>query len=108
MKIARGGRADFLHILFAQRPKNFVQDSQCLLPRLPFRLGPEQIFLCHHFQNWAHVLGHAAVNQNQALLQFPAHLCRRFAFIEDMMNRHQSPAAQPKLRIAFAGRGALD
>ena len=46
-----------------------LEDPQRLAPALPLGLAPEQVFLGHHVQDRPDVLGHPAVDQDQALGQ---------------------------------------
>ena len=53
-------------------PASSSKMPQCLPARCPFRLGAEQILLRDHVQDRADVLRHAAVDEDEALLQAAA------------------------------------
>ncbi len=59
-----------------RRPSGERRGSRRRMPphaaaRRPLRLAAQQVFLGHHLQDRADVLGHAAVDEDQALLQQP-------------------------------------
>ena len=68
-EVARGGLADALDIAGAQRRHHLVQHGAGLLPAIPFGFGAQQILFGDHLQDGADVLRHAAVDQDQAVLQ---------------------------------------
>ena len=59
-----------------KRVENAVEHAVGLLPGGPFRLAAQQVFLGDHFQDGPDVLGHAAVDEHERVLQFAARLRR--------------------------------
>ena len=79
--------------------------------RRPFHSvsGAQQIFLGDHLEDGADVLRHAAVDEHEALLQAARASSRETSSaVEDAVARQQAAAADAELRIAFAGRHAVD
>src|SRR5215471_2578696 len=62
-------RTDPSHVALPQISKNILENSQHGLPRSPFFRRTQQVFFCYHFEDGPNVLRHAAVNQNEALLE---------------------------------------
>ncbi len=62
----------------AQRVEDFIEDAERFLPALPFGGGAEQIFLRHHLEDRPDVLRHAAVDEDERILQALAGFLRRF------------------------------
>src|SRR5207248_791602 len=84
------------------------QNLQGCLAAFPFGLGTKQVFLGHHFENGADVLGHAAVNEHEALLQFMANLVGSFFARENVMLRQETPATDAEFEIAWFGANDSD
>ena len=74
----------------------------------PLDLGAQQVLLRHHLQDGTDVLGQAAMDEDQALLQQPPGLGRCVLRTEDAVGRHEPAAADAELRIALAGQDAGD
>ena len=64
-KIARGGLADGVDVSASERIDNFVEHPKRLLASRPFGGGAQEVFFGHHFENGAHVLGHASMDYYQ-------------------------------------------
>ena len=87
-----------------QRRDDAVEDLQRLLPGLPLGGVAQQVLFGHHLQHRADVLGHAAVHEDQAVLQLlPGGPGDRF-FTKDGVARQQTSPADAPLRVAL-GRG---
>ena len=78
------------------------------LASAPLALRPHQIFLRDHFQNGADVLGHAAVDEHQALLKLLARFRPHLLGAENLMIRQQASAADAEFRIALLGRNPVN
>ncbi len=91
-----------------KRGEDLVEYAQHALARLPFRVAAQQVFLGDHLQNGADILRHAAVDEDEAVLQLAARLGRGIALVEDAVLRHEPAAADAALRVAFAGEHAFD
>ena len=59
----------WLSFLAAKGGENVVENAERFLAAFPFGFGTEEIFFGDHFENGTDVLGHAAVNENEAVLQ---------------------------------------
>ena len=76
---------------------DLVEDPQGLAPPLPLGLAPEQVLLRHHVQDRPHVLGHPAVDEDQALgqgLMEPGG-----AAFEDLVAGQEPTSADPGLGV---------
>ena len=69
VEVALGARADGADVAAFEVAEHFVEDADGLLAALPFGFRAEQVLLGDHLQDGADVLGHAAVDQHEALLQ---------------------------------------
>ena len=79
-----------------------------LQPRRPLGLRAEQVFLGDHFEDGAHVLGHAAVNEDERVLQGAARILGDLVAVEHLVGGHEAAAADGLFRIALAGERAAD
>ncbi len=77
-------------------------------PGPPLGLGAQQVLLGDHLEDGADVLGHAAVDEDQALLELPSRLGRCVLRAQDAMRRQEPAAADAEFRIALAGQDAGD
>ena len=66
--------------------------ARVFLAGFPFGGATQQVFLGHHFQNGANVLGHAAVNEDKAFGEFLAGFGRGLAQVKYMMRGHEAAA----------------
>ena len=107
-EIARGGGADGLHVPLAQGGEDLVQNSEHALAGLPLRARAQQVFFRHHFEDGTDILGHAAVDENEAFLKLAAGFRRGVVGIEDAVLRHEPSAADAVFRVAFGGEHAFD
>ena len=64
-KIARSGLANGVDVSASESINNFVEHPKRLLASRPFGGGAQEVFFGHHFENGAHVLGHASVDHYQ-------------------------------------------
>jgi hypothetical protein len=55
-----------------KRGEDFIEDAERLPARRSIRGGAQQIFLGHHFQDGADVLRHAAMDEDEAVLEMLA------------------------------------
>ena len=69
LEVPRGGRSDSLDVALLEAAGDFVQQAEGVLTCLPFRGGAQQVFLCHHFENRPDVLGHASMDEHEAVLE---------------------------------------
>ncbi len=83
--------------------KNALEDAMGLLAGAPFRFAAQQVFFGHHFQDRADVLGHAAVDEHQRVLELLAGGGGHLGVIQNSVGGHQPSAADAKLGIAFRG-----
>src|SRR5205823_11924135 len=83
-------------------------DNYRLAARRPLGFGAEQVLLRNHLQDRPDVLRHAAVDEDEAVLQIAANLRRGVVGAEDLVRRQQPAAADSVFRIALGGGRALD
>jgi len=106
--VARGASAQGFDIARLQRVEDAVENTAHAPARVPFGLGPEQVFLRDHFQDGPDVLRHAAVNQHEGGGQALRNLGMQVAVAEDAVPRQEPPLADAGLGITVARRGALN
>ena len=82
-EIAVGGGADAADVAASQAARISSRMRSCLLAALPLGVGPQQVLLGHHLEDGPDVLRHAAVDEDEALLQLLARLRRCVLAIED-------------------------
>ena len=68
----------------------------------------EQVFLGDHFQNRPHILRHAAMDENETVLQLLTSLLCDFFGREDVMLRHQTTTTNSELRIISTSHTTLN
>ena len=100
-KVPRGGCSDPIHVARLDGGNDLVEHLASFAAGLPFRFTTKQVFLGHHFQDWAHVLGHAAVHEHERFLEIAAER-------HGLVAGKQSAAARAVLGIALGGRYAAD
>ena len=76
VEVALRARADRADVAALQVAEHFVEDAERLLPAVPLGFGAQQVFLGDHLEDRPDVLRHAAVDEDQAVLQL---LARRSA-----------------------------
>src|SRR5437660_7417993 len=74
----------------------------------PFLLASEEILFGHHFEDGADVLGHAAVDEDERVLQFLASGVGGVFRAEDAVIGEEAAAACAVLGIAFGSDCAGD
>ncbi|MGC4051394.1 MAG: hypothetical protein QM757_18705 [Paludibaculum sp.] len=74
---------------------------------MPFRLGAQQVFFGDHLENGADVLRHAAVDEDEALLEFVAGLGGDLLEWKDMVVGQEASAADAVSGSPSAARRRL-
>src|SRR5207302_8257383 len=91
-----------------QRGEDLVEDLHRPFAALPLGCTAEQVFLGDHFEDRPDVLGHAAMDEHQAVLEVLARLGRRVLLAEDAVIRQKPAAADAPLGVTFLGPAAGD
>ncbi len=97
-----------LDIPASQRIEDPIEDPQHRPTRLPFRPGPQEVFLGHHLQDRTHVLRHAAMHKHQRFLQSLAGVIGDPVAPEHLVGRQKTAARDSSFRVAFTRRDAGD
>ncbi len=87
---------------------DLVEQADGLIAGLPFGGAAQQVLFGDHFEDRSHVLGHAAVDQHQALLEFLARFGGDLVRPEDLVIGQQAAAADAEFGIALPGRHAVN
>ena len=74
----------------------------------PFGLAAQQVFLGDHLEDGADILRHAAVDEDQRVLELLPRGGGGVVVVEDAVGRHQAAAADTEFGVAFAGDRAGD
>ena len=101
VEIARGQPAQGADIAGAQGGQDFIEQTDGLAAAGPFAVGTQQVFFRDHLEDGADVLGHAAVDEHEALLQAGARGGGDVGLGQNLVGRHEAAAADAKLGIAF-------
>ena len=107
-EISCGRTAQSGDVLASQGRQNLIEDGKRAQPCPPLGFSPQQIFLGDHFEDRTDVLGHATVNQHEAVLQLLAHHGRSLAGVQDVMSGHQLSSTDAAFGIALRSGHAFD
>ncbi len=107
-EIALGGRADGLNLACLELRGDVVEEADGFQASQPLGLGAEEVFFGHHLQDRAHVLGHAAVDQHQALLEQLAGGWGHVVCAEDRVIGEQAAPGDAHFGVVCAGLHAQD
>ena len=108
MEIPGGGGADGGDVRRAQGAEDFVEHTEGFLSRLPFVGRAEEILFGDHLEDGADILGHAAVDEDEAILECAAGFGWGILMIQDAVFGHEPAAADAEFGVAFLGQDAGD
>ena len=108
-EVARGRGADGRDVAASQERRGFRRGCAALRCRAAHSgFGAQQVFLGHHLEDRSDVLRHAAVDEDQAVLQLSRASRRRRRRGQNVVARQQAAPADAVFRIAWPSRDAFD
>ena len=101
-------RADGGDVADAEVSDDFVENLASVLTCGPFFIGAEEIPFGDHLENGADVLRHAAMDEDEAVLEALAGFGSDFVGGENAVIGEQAAAADAEFDVAFGGGNAFD